>query len=386
MKNRERKFASAFLAFSLFFTEFASPHVVEAQSTGLSGSSQQILIPTRDQENRRSGGSSFGTNTDLNKSQNQFNPINPLGPSGITTPIPGGLGALTYQVHILGEVTRPGTYRVPASTRLSEAVQMTGGILERGSERSIELRRSEGGSRRVDLLSFKFLGNLDANPYLLDNDVIFVPLKKRVAEIEGAVKRPGTYELRGEKNLEDLIRLAGGVSSGVGNPTPIKVVRFVNHKKEVMDVENEVSARRQFQLANADVIVIPHILTEKNTFDYNLARLPGDNELFFPSYEERVFVLGAVNEPGPYSFSPYYNVREYLTLAGGTNKMAKVKKIKIVTSEGKTIKAGEQAQLNPGDTIIVPEKYMAPESVVSLVLGITTSVLGITTTVLTLTR
>jgi protein involved in polysaccharide export with SLBB domain len=385
--NVSRKIISALLAVLLLCSEFVRLSIAEAQTTGLTHSSQQIVIPTREEANQRLGGTSFGTNPDINKEQNQLNPLNSLNPSGTTSAIQGGaFGTLTYQVHILGEVNRPGTYRVPASTRLSEAVQIAGGILERGSERSIELRREAGGGRKVDLLSFKVLGNLDANPYLLDNDVIYVPLKKRVVEIEGAVMRPGIYELKSEKNIEDLVHLAGGFSSGVGNPTPIKVVRFVDHKKEVIDVENESSARKQFQMENADVVVIPHILTEKNKFDYNVAKLPGDNQLFFPSYEERVFVLGAVAQPGPYSFSPYYNLGQYLTLAGGTTKLAKPKKIRILTAEGKRVKADRNTQINPGDTIVVPEKYMAPETFATLVIGITSSLVAITASVLTLTR
>lgn len=325
----------------------------------------------------RVGGTSFGSE------QRGASPL----------PLPGGqifqeptYSGLTYQVHILGEVNNPGTYRVTASTRLSEALEKAGGMLERGSERRIELRRREGGGRRVDLLSFKLLGNLDANPYLLDNDVIFVPLKGKVVQIEGTVKRPGVYEVTRERTLEDVIKLAGGFTPGVGNPTPIKVVRFNHGSKELIDVENTREARDQFQLENADVIVAPHFLTEEKTFDYNLARLPGDNQLFYPSYEERVFVLGAVAVPGPYPFSPYYDVRQYLTLAGGTTKLSKSKKIKILRTDGKTVKADAKTEINPGDTIIVPEKYMAPESFATLIIGITASVVGITSAIVSLSR
>lgn len=301
------------------------------------------------------------------------------------SPLGGGVG-LFYQVHILGEVANPGTYRVTASTRLSEALNLAGGIMERGSQRRIQLRRRDGGGRSVDLVSFKILGSLDQNPFLLDNDVIFVPLTGKVVQIAGAVKRPGSYELIKERNIADLLKVAGGFESGVSEHTPIKVIRYVGGKKNLIDVENDPSALRGFELAGADVVVVPHVLTEDTQFDYNVARLPGDNPLFLPSYEERVFVLGAVENAGPYAFSPYYNIRQYLTLAGGTTKLAKLKKIRVITVDGKTIKAANNTKVNPGDTIVVPEKYMSPENVVSLVLGITTSILGITTTILTLTR
>lgn len=52
-----------------------------------------------------------------------------------------GGGGIIYQIHVLGEVFKPGTYRIPASTRVSEALLMAGGIKKDGSERNIEIRR-----------------------------------------------------------------------------------------------------------------------------------------------------------------------------------------------------------------------------------------------------
>jgi len=335
----------------------------------------------------RSTGKSFGSDrqggqTLQDQRKNQL-PTSERFPSQQQMPMMG----ITYQVHILGEVQKPGTYRVVASTRLSEALQMAGGILEqRGSERRIELRRRDGGGRRVDLLSFKQNGNLDANPYLLDNDVIFVPLRDRVVEIEGAVKRGGYYELTSERNLEDLLKLAGGLTEGAKRAGPIKVIRFEDGAKQLLEVEDDQVSRRNFILKNADAVVVPHIFTEGKKFDYNLGKLPGEKTVFYPSYEERVFVLGAVWRPGPYAFSPYYDVRQYLTIAGGTTKLAKLKKIKVITAEGKAIKASNTTSINPGDTIVVPEKYMAPESFATLVIGIASSIVGITSAVVVLTR
>lgn len=295
-------------------------------------------------------------------------------------------GGLTYQVHILGEINAPGTYRMPASTRLSEAISRAGGILSRGSMRFIEIRRQHGGGRKVDLLDFKLFGNLDANPYLLDNDILFIPLIGKVVQVAGAVNRPAVYELKNEKTLEDVIQLAGGLAPGAGNPVPLKVVRYTHGKREVIDVADNKESRSSFIMEGSDVVVVPHFLTQDKDFDYNIGGLPGDPPIFYPSYEERVFVIGAVDQPGPQPYSPYYDVRHYLTLAGGMTKMAKHRKLRIISSLGKEQKATRTTSLNPGDTIVVPEKYMGPENYTSLVLSITTSILGITTTVLTLTR
>lgn len=317
--------------------------------------------------------------------------------SSVILPLPGrpegsifrepNYSSLDYQVHIVGEVAgNSGTFRVPASTRLYEALQLAGGVNKQGSERRIELRRRESGRQRIDLFRFRRSGNLDDNPYLLDNDVIFVPLRDKVVEIEGTVKRPGIYELIDEKSLEDLIKLAGGFTPGVIESVPIKIVRVSSGEKQLLDVGNTKTERIGFDLQKGDVVVVSHLLTANKNFDYSVSHYPGDNGLFFPTTEERIFVLGAVNTPGPLPFNPNYGVRQYLTLAGGMTKLAKNRKIYIVNSLGKIIEIRQKLEMNPGDTIVVPERYLAPESFLSLVLGITTSVLGITTAVITLAR
>ncbi len=384
-KDWVRKSFSWFLIVA-FVAFVAGPRSVSSQS--LSDPNQQNQMPSQAEWSsvNRLTGSSFGTKTDKGQQQQR----QPQAPGSFQQGTVMGEGSqhgsLMYQVHVLGEVERPGTYRVPASTRMSEALQIAGDINERGSERHIEIRKQEGGGRRADLVSFRLFGNLDANPYLMDNDVVFVPLKQRVVQIEGVVKRPGMYELRTERTLEDLIKLAGGFTPGSGDASTIKVIRFQSGQRELIDVPNVAEERRQFQIASADVVIVPHFLTDDKTFDYNLARLPGDNQLFYPSYEERVFVLGAVARPGPYPFSPYYGVRQYLTIAGGTTKLAKPKKIKIISSVGKAEKVTDKTMVNPGDTIVVPEKYMAPENFATLVVGIAASVVGITSAVVTLAR
>ena len=56
------------------------------------------------------------------------------------------------QVHILGEVGKPGVYRVPPSTRVTEAINMAGGFSGKGSERFVELRKvAEGRAYLLDL-------------------------------------------------------------------------------------------------------------------------------------------------------------------------------------------------------------------------------------------
>lgn len=364
----------------LTFCLVAEPALVNAQTADML---EQMM---RSQRAANSSANSTDTSNSTATSFRSFS-ANAASKPGVPSSMGTQLMGPMYQVHILGEVVAPGTYRVPASTRLSEAIDLSGGILERGASRSIELRRKGQKTHDYDLVSFKMLGHLDQNPYLLDNDVIYVPLRQTVVQVSGAVRRPATYELTKKTNMKQLIALAGGYSAGVAKSSPIKVIRFNDGKKQLIDVPIDKNDTSHFYVRNSDVVVVPHELTKDIKFDYDIPKLPGDTEIFYPTYEDRIFVLGAVASPGPYAYSPYFNVREYLTQAGGLTKLAKSeKKIYIISSAGKKRKIKQSENVNPGDTIIVPERYMKPESMVQLILGITSAALGITTTVLALTR
>jgi len=288
--------------------------------------------------------------------------------------------SLGYQVHVLGEVAKPGTYRVAASDRVSEVIGRAGGFAANGSERNIEIRRRGGGTTHVDLLAFKLFGRLDQNPYVTDNDTVFVPLRKKVIQVVGAVKRPDFYELKNEKTLADVIELAGGFNAATAMKEPLRIIRFNDGSKSVLDVKIEDDAMKDFEILNGDVVVVPNIVTKETKFDYNVAAIPGD-QVFYPSYEDRVFVLGGVAFPGAYEFSPYYTVNQYITLAGGLNDRGKAK-YKIITLDGKTKKAKPSERVNPGDTIIAKQSWMSPASWLSFALGVASFGLSASATII----
>lgn len=303
---------------------------------------------------------------------------------GNTTVGEAAMVSMGYQVHVLGEVMRPGTYRVTASDRVSEIIQRAGGLADNGSERNIELRRKGGGKTYVDLLAFKLFGRLDQNPYLTDNDVVFVPLRKKVIQVAGAVKRPDYYEIRNEKTLNAVIELAGGFNAATAQKEPIRVIRFEEGEKRLEEVPIDKHTMSNFSIKNGDVIVVPNVVTKGTDFDYNVAAIPGD-QMFYPSYEDRVFVLGGVAFPGAYPFSPYYTINQYVSLAGGLNDKG-VDKYKVTAIDGKTHKAKPNQRVNPGDTIMVKERWMSPAAWAGFGLSFASFGLSATATVLAITK
>jgi protein involved in polysaccharide export with SLBB domain len=292
---------------------------------------------------------------------------------------------LSYQVHLLGAVSKRGTYRIPASTRLAEAIQMAGGFDTRASQRVIEVRRLGQRTRTYDLYSYLFLGDLNQNPYLTDNDVVYVPLNKGIVQVTGAVQRPGEYELHRESNLYEIIDLAGGYTKGILKSRPIKVIRFKEGEKDLIDVVNSSRELKEFKVAVGDVYYVPQLLTQGVKFDYNITEIPGDT-LFLPSYDDQVYVLGGVSAPGPTPFVTFFKAEQYIAAVGGFTHLAKRKKISIISQSGNTkvASAKNDLQINPGDTIIVDEKRMDPLGWVQFTMGLATFSLSIISTILVL--
>lgn len=269
--------------------------------------------------------------------------------------------SIEYQLHLLGQVEHPGTYRVPPSTRLDEALGKAGAILDGGSTRRLEVRR-DGKTLYYDQLKFQRFGDLKQNPFLMDNDVVFVPYIGNSVSIRGPVKRSGAYELlEDEKSLWALVELAGGYAVGLSEKDPVAVVRFENGKRKLLKISNVQSELERFELLNGDVVVVPHFLAEKRHFDYNLTDLPADT-IYFPTQKSEVYVTGAVVQPGAYTFNASSSVRDFVNMAGPT-ELSRLKSIYILTADGRYVKASKKKfHLSPGDTVVVPKRHFTTDN------------------------
>ena len=96
-----------------------------------------------------------------------------------------------------------------------------------------------------------------------------------------------------------------------------------------------------------------------------------DGDIFsVPPHPATVNVVGSVYDQNSFLFSPNRRVGDYLKLAGGPSRDADKKHIFIIRADGsvvsRTTSSGvwgntfEAAKMNPGDTVVVPEKTLRP--------------------------
>ena len=181
-------------------------------------------------------------------------------------------------VEIIGEINYPGTYPIKiGTTTISDIIRLAGGFLPSADSskiyinnktivkipdrelerillkdeinRSIEEKayvkariRTEKGALETSLNTIK------NNNYLVtSNDVIFIQKFFPYVEVIGAVESPGRYPFSSANNVNDYIKLAGGVTKNASRK------RFVIKST----TGQRLKASRNLDLQYGDVVFIP---------------------------------------------------------------------------------------------------------------------------------
>lgn len=139
----------------------------------------------------------------------------------------------TVRVYVVGEVSSPGAYDLSSLSTPLNALFAAGGVTASGSLRHLQHYRGNQLVEEVDgydLLLHGIRGNLQ---HLENGDSLRVPPVGPSVTIDGMVRRPGVYELRDEKNLGEVLELAGGILPAAA-VRHIEVQRLEAHEKRSM--------------------------------------------------------------------------------------------------------------------------------------------------------
>jgi len=257
------------------------------------------------------------------------------------------------KVYMVGQVARPGLYSVTAVSRLSELLDISGGVLPGGSKREVAITR-EGKVMIVDLYRTLQEGRIEDDVVLAPGDIVSIPLAKNRVTVVGEVNRSATYEIKPGERLSDLVRMAGGLSNRSALSKVIFLKRqtgtdqFTNSRLNIHDVLMNPESNQNVVLQAGDMITIPAI-------------------------ESYVYVHGNIGKPGRYEFVPGKKLSDYLNTAGGVLANADIGNVTIARSipgqtETKMIQvnafnilrlgmADQDVELSGGDVIQVPGNF-----------------------------
>ncbi len=145
------------------------------------------------------------------------------------------LGALrSIQVFVVGNARRPGSYTVSSLSTLVNTLFASGGPSVSGSMRHIQLKRSDKVVTEFDLYDLLLKGDKSKDVALLSGDVIYIPPIGQLVAISGSVNRPAIFETKGKTTLEDLIALAGGLTTTAAGQK-VSVERIFERKVRKVD-------------------------------------------------------------------------------------------------------------------------------------------------------
>jgi protein involved in polysaccharide export with SLBB domain len=114
----------------------------------------------------------------------------------------------SFRIYLTGQVRNPSPVPATGASRVND-VLTPGILLEDGSRRRIEVRHVDGSVELADLEMFLRTGNASVNPLLRDGDIIYVPVATEFVWAQGAIARPGSFELGPHDSLLTLFHLAG---------------------------------------------------------------------------------------------------------------------------------------------------------------------------------
>lgn len=230
-----------------------------------------------------------------------YSGIDPEGDGG-TTYVEVGLGRLrAIRVYVVGEAARPGAYELTSLATVFTALHAAGGPGPMGSLRDVRLVRGRETVSALDLYDYLLSGVREGDAVLRDGDTVFVPPRELTVSIEGAVRRPLTYELRGGEGVHDLIRFAGGFTAEAETRL-VHVERIVPPAERGPDSPDRVQRDLDLRLK------MIHLMQDGDAVTVDAVSDRLDN------YVE---IRGNVKRPGRYEHAPGAGVRDLIRRAGG---------------------------------------------------------------------
>ena len=164
----------------------------------------------------------------------------------------------------------------------------------------------------------------------------------------GGVTSPGMYPLAEGMTLIEILAKSGG-----GTASEAVIVRTPGATGPIMPTESATSEVIRVSVREFEKEI------EEGVLNRNVILQDGDT-VFVPRVDpNRVFVTGEVKNPGAFSVPDGTTVLQLLSLAGGVTEGAstgRVRIIRIVDGEKKTIRVKLQDTVKPGDTVVVPTR------------------------------
>lgn len=324
----------------------------------------------------------------------------------------------TLTVRVSGAVNNPNRFEYLEGMSLGDAIFLADGLKDEAAAYRVEVARRvvDADTRvKVNQIANIYEFEIDENftfherggefvlqPY----DMVFVRTKPNYQEqltvrIEGEVQYPGEYVLeRRDARLTDLIRQAGGLSN-FAYPAGASMDRILEITTRRVEVQQEGTEGRtqtlnalnlenvnldRFETVNDTTYTPVGIRLDEALEDpesINDIRLQEGDIIRIPRNLQTVRVEGGVLQPVTMRYVPGRGLQGYIDNAGGTTDRGQRHRAYVVYANGEVdrvrrfLRIRSNPDVEPGSTIIVPEKpqgrEMSPQERIGLASSIATT-------------
>ena len=317
-------------------------------------------------------------------------------------------------VAVEGEVARPGKYPLGNNMTAAALVRLAGGFKRGAYTDEADLTRYEvsQGSKIVSdhvtvPIAKAMADEPDADVRLRDGDVLAIRELTgwkdvgAMITVTGEVVHPGTYGIQEGERLSSIIQRAGGFRSdaypygSVFEREKVKELQEKNRSNLIQSIQTQAADVKNTPLQNQadDMLAKQAVLQQYQTTLETLQNTPpqgrlvihistnmqhwantsadvqvraGDT-LYIPKKPNIVLVDGSVYNPTAITFKPGKSAGWFLKQAGGPTNMAEKKAIFVVRADGSVVGGSgglfsggvENAAMQPGDMVVVPQKIYA---------------------------
>lgn len=165
------------------------------------------------------------------------------------------------KIYILGYVRNPGPYELRSAISLTSAISLAGGCAPEANTSEIKLVRLVGQEKEtqevdLDAITSNRMPDIELRP----DDTIIVEEYGRISVI-GQVNHAGTFTLRKNLTLLELIGMAGGFTR-IADIDGTSVIRIEDGKKKIIKVRiSDITKRgdktKDIYLKPGDTVVVP---------------------------------------------------------------------------------------------------------------------------------
>ena len=293
-----------------------------------------------------------------------------------------------YYVSVLGEIRNPGYYDYRDSLTLKDIILQAGGVTDAAFPQKIEVARlikrdtltsqDVRASKIIQINGMADLSSPEKNIALEPSDIITIRRKPgfltfQTVTVSGQLQYPGPYVLeKREERVSNLIKRAGGFTpEAYLDGAYIKRYNFNDNlsqgrQQTILNIEQQLddstgvlqqNLQKQFDQIPLN---INKILSAPGSPE-DVVLIPGD-ELIISKYNAQVKITGSVLFPTQIPYDEKYDLKDYISSAGGVADNGKKGKIYVVYANGKAATTHgflffrNYPEVKPGTEIIVPSK------------------------------